>query len=97
VHDFNAGRHLNFVRLDVFALFNRIVASPSKYAFADVVTGSRGIPAIDPDTYLFWDDLHPTTRGHNILAITAARALDLRQCWTRSEAARETVSSGVSQ
>jgi phospholipase/lecithinase/hemolysin len=94
VHDFNAGRHLNFVRLDVFALFNRIVASPSKYSFVDVVTGSQGIPAIDPDTYLFWDDLHPTTRGHNILAITAARALDLRQCWIRSEPARETVSSG---
>jgi phospholipase/lecithinase/hemolysin len=30
---------------------------------------------VDPDTYLFWDDLHPTTRGHNILAVTTARMI----------------------
>jgi phospholipase/lecithinase/hemolysin len=30
---------------------------------------------MDPDTYLFWDDLHPTTKGHEILAQTAARIL----------------------
>jgi outer membrane lipase/esterase len=71
LHDFNRGKHLRLVQLDVFALFNQIVASPSKYSLADVNTSSQGIYAVDPDTYLFWDDLHPTTRGHNILALTA--------------------------
>jgi len=72
VHDFNRDKHLRLVQLDVFALFNQLVASPSKYSLADVSTSSQGIHAVDPDTYLFWDDLHPTTRGHNILALTAA-------------------------
>jgi outer membrane lipase/esterase len=72
LHDFNFGKHLHFVQLDVFSLFNHIIASPSSYSLADVTTSSQAVPTIDPDTYLFWDDLHPTTRGHNILATTLA-------------------------
>jgi outer membrane lipase/esterase len=71
LRDFNFGKHLRFVRLDVFSLFNKIVASPSPYSLTEVTTSSQGIYAVDPDTYLFWDDLHPTTRGHNILAQAA--------------------------
>jgi phospholipase/lecithinase/hemolysin len=29
---------------------------------------------------LFWDDLHPTTRGHNILATTAGKVLAQGDC-----------------
>jgi phospholipase/lecithinase/hemolysin len=28
------------------------------------------------DGYLFWDDVHPTTQGHQRLAEAAARVLD---------------------
>jgi len=35
---------------------------------------------VDPDTFLFWDDLHPTTHGHRILAITAASILARSNC-----------------
>jgi phospholipase/lecithinase/hemolysin len=76
LHDFNFGKHLHFVQLDVFALFSHIIASPSKYSLTDVTTSSQGIPTVDPDTYLFWDDLHPTTRGHNILATTLAGMIE---------------------
>jgi phospholipase/lecithinase/hemolysin len=58
----------------VFSLFNQIIASPSTYSLTNVTASSQGI-AVDPDTYLFWDDLHPTTHGHNILATTAAGVL----------------------
>jgi phospholipase/lecithinase/hemolysin len=59
----------------VFSLFNKVVASPSSYSLANVTGSSQGASTIDPDTYLFWDDLHPTTKGHQILAQTAARLL----------------------
>jgi phospholipase/lecithinase/hemolysin len=74
LRDFNFDRHLNLARLDVFALFNRIVASPAKYSLVNVSDSSQGM-AVDPDTYLFWDGLHPTTHGHNILAAKAAEAI----------------------
>ena len=74
LRDFNRGKHLEISELDTFSLFNQIVASPSKYSLANVTESSQGA-AVDPDTYLFWDDLHPTTEGHHILATTAARLL----------------------
>jgi outer membrane lipase/esterase len=73
--DFGVGKHLRFHQLDVFALFSKIVASPSSYSLANVTDSSQGGYTIDPDTYLFWDDLHPTTKGHQILAQTAAAIL----------------------
>ncbi len=77
LRDFNFGKHLKLSQLDVFALFYKIVASPSDYSLVNVTDSSQGI-AVDPDTYLFWDGLHPTTKGHNILAETAAKVLARR-------------------
>jgi outer membrane lipase/esterase len=74
LRDFNFNKHLELARLDVFSLFNRIVASPAKFSLVNVSDSSQGM-AVDPDTYLFWDSLHPTTHGHNILAAQAAEVL----------------------
>jgi phospholipase/lecithinase/hemolysin len=79
LNDIDRGRRLQLMQLDVFALFNRIIASPSKYALVNDSASSQGVD-VDPDTYLFWDDLHPTTRGHNILAVTAERILVRSEC-----------------
>ena len=68
------------MQLDIFGLFNRIVATPLNYSFANVTASSQGVPSLDPDTYLFWDDLHPTTHGHNIVAINAAAMLARSNC-----------------
>ncbi len=73
--DFNFGKRLHFHQLDVFSLFSKIVASPSSYWLVNVTAPSQSAYTVDPDTYLFWDDLHPTTKGHEILAQTAARVL----------------------
>jgi phospholipase/lecithinase/hemolysin len=95
LHDFNFGKHLHFVQLDVFALFNRIITSPSRYSLADVTTSSQGIPTVDPDNYLFWDDLHPTTRGHNILALTLAGIIAGQHCTARLERECASVTAGA--
>jgi len=88
---FNSHKHVKLAQLDVFALFNKIVADPAKYSLVNVTDSSQGI-AVDPDTYLFWDDLHPTTRGHNILAVTAGKVI------AKDDASREdTVPAGRSQ
>ncbi|MGC1296048.1 MAG: SGNH/GDSL hydrolase family protein, partial [Alloacidobacterium sp.] len=58
LRDFNPGKHLHLDQLDVFGLFNQIIAAPTKFALVDVSTSSQDNPSINPDTYLFWDDLH---------------------------------------
>ena len=80
IHDFYPGRHVAIFHVDTFSLFNQIVAAPGKFSLANFTTPSQGDFAVDPDTYLFWDDIHPTTRGHNILAITALKAVSSPQC-----------------
>jgi phospholipase/lecithinase/hemolysin len=86
------GRRVELDQFDVFALFNRVVASPSTYSLVNVTDSSQGI-AVDPDTYLFWDDLHPTTRGHNILAHKAARILAREGCWNDSVSAERSLNN----
>jgi outer membrane lipase/esterase len=71
LRDFYFYRRLSIYQLNVFALFNQIVSSPDSFSLEDIAHPSQGQP-VDPDLYLFWDDLHPTTRGHNILANTAS-------------------------
>jgi phospholipase/lecithinase/hemolysin len=75
LRDFSFGKHLRFQQLDVFSLFTKINASPASYSLANVTDTSQGAYTIDPDTYLFWDGLHPTTKGHEILAQAVAGLL----------------------
>jgi phospholipase/lecithinase/hemolysin len=68
LRDFYPHRHLAIRQLDTFRLLSSIVAAPSAFSLTNATASAQGQFAADPDTYLFWDDLHPTTRGHNILA-----------------------------
>ncbi len=71
----------NIIVLNTEALLNRVVADPSLYGFTNVtdaclytvscVTGSTATQ----NTYLFWDDVHPTTHAQEIIAEYASASL----------------------
>lgn len=68
---------VNLYRVDMFTATEQIFAQPEAYGFdnltspcATVVAGVETSCA-DPDSHLFWDHLHPTTAGHNMMAEAA--------------------------
>ena len=67
----NPGKTLHIFPLDTYTLFNTIVGPPINKQFVNVTSSSQGLATVNPDTYLFWDDLHPTTAGHSLIAAAA--------------------------
>ena len=67
---------LRIVRVDAFGLINDMVANPADYGFTNVTSPALyHLPAADPDTYLFWDPVHPTTAAHEYVAEEALEEL----------------------
>lgn len=62
-------------RLDLAMLFAQVFADPAAFGFTNVTDPAMGQAGIDADAYLFWDDLHPTTAGHALLADLALAAI----------------------
>jgi phospholipase/lecithinase/hemolysin len=64
------GYGLDVVLFDSFTSFNEVVADPSAYGLSNVTTACFDGAQIcgNPDEYLFWDGVHPTTKGHQVLA-----------------------------
>lgn len=54
---------------DINGFVEIVAANPSAYGLVEVQMPYLMLGAgADPATWLFWDDLHPTTRGHQIFA-----------------------------
>lgn len=72
-----AQRALRLYRLDVFALHRAIAADPGRFGFENV--DEPCLPDCrSPDRWLLWDETHPTTAAHALLAQAALRALGQR-------------------
>lgn len=72
---------IQFVRLDVGALFTEVLAAPEAAGFTNVVNACLTFDVIKhaicerPNGFLFWDGIHPTRAGHGVLADAARVAV----------------------
>jgi phospholipase/lecithinase/hemolysin len=69
--------NLNIKIFDVNYVVSQIIASPTTFGFTNVTDSClsivNGTPSAckNPNEYLFWDNLHPTTTAHDIVAESA--------------------------
>lgn len=70
---------INIVPLDVFSIVNDAIANPAKFGFTNVSDACLFPSPLllppgpitvcsNPNEYLFWDSLHPTTVAHRFIA-----------------------------
>ena len=72
-----AGFHTQF---DTFGTLNDAIAHPAKYGMTNVTdqcVQHLQDRTCNPDSWLFWDGVHPTTAGHAILGAQFAAAIDV--------------------
>jgi thermolabile hemolysin len=62
------------IRFSAFQVLKGVAAEPASFGFSNATGQLLGLSA-DPETYLFWDSVHPTTHGHQVLAEAAVDAV----------------------
>lgn len=70
----------NVILTDLFPIAESVVQNPAAFGFSNVTTPylegfSPADPAANPSQFFFWDDVHPTTRGHDLFAGVFRRTL----------------------
>ncbi len=59
---------LDIVPFDTDAVFSEVIANKASYGLTETGTACLQDQNCNPNTWLFWDSVHPTARGHQILA-----------------------------
>lgn len=80
----NNNPSVNIIPVDINSLFNKVIANPGEFGFKDVNTSCvvydiRNNQVLktcnNPNDYLFFDEVHPTTNAHKLVAETALAAI----------------------
>ncbi|APW45827.1 SGNH/GDSL hydrolase family protein [Rhodoferax antarcticus] len=70
---------VSITQFDTFGALNAIIADKELFGFTNVtqqcVANLQNGRCNDPNTWLFWDGVHPTTAGHTILGAQFAAAI----------------------
>ncbi|MBL8484539.1 MAG: SGNH/GDSL hydrolase family protein [Rhodocyclaceae bacterium] len=68
----------DIVQFDTAAALNAVLADPAAHGFTNTTDPCLNPgPCADPDSHVFWDDLHPTAHIHAILGGQLAAAVPL--------------------
>jgi phospholipase/lecithinase/hemolysin len=59
---------INVIGVNIDTLFNQILANPAAFGFNNVVAACITTPGCNPNTFLFWDGIHPTTYADSFVA-----------------------------
>jgi len=60
----------NVIFFDTAALMQQVLGNPDAFGFTNTTASclTTSGPCVNPAKYFFWDDFHPTTAAHEILA-----------------------------
>ncbi len=73
---------VNLIQMDWYSALNVILANPAAFGFTNVTAGCTSSVACvlsNGQGYLFWDAVHPTEAGHELLARYAALLLSTEE------------------
>ncbi|SCY01734.1 PEP-CTERM protein-sorting domain-containing protein [Nitrosospira sp. Nl5] len=62
-------------QFDTYSFLNGVIADPLSYGFTDVQNACLAVSCTDPGSFLYWDDFHPTTYAHSVIASGLAAAV----------------------
>jgi outer membrane lipase/esterase len=92
--------NLSIVPTDLAALFNVAITNPARFGFTNVtqpcLNTTTGAVCASPDTFLFWDPIHPTAAGQRVISayaldtVTAGRSIAAQSETALGNANRQT-------
>lgn len=62
---------INVIGVDINTLFNEILQNPGAFGFTDVTHECMTTTGCDPNTFLYWDGIHPTSYADSLVAALA--------------------------